>query len=148
MSNPLVDQGTINRLRGSVVFAALSELNVTAPFLAPEGIGLTLEGEATTIIKTMTGTVTSPEPYQMVTVTVHLLRTQSLADDWKTQQQVNTQLGECSVRPDSAKLSPYDLYNCAITQVGELVFNGQSAGYGVSFQGYWPINSDLWTQGL
>lgn len=148
MANPLIAQGGLNRLRANTIFSAIPTLNITAPYLAPEGLGLALEGEATTIIKTMTGTVISPEPFQMVTVTAHLLRSQKFSDLWKTQQQTNSFLGECTVRPDSVTLSPYYLYNCAITQVGELVFNGQSAGYGVSFQGYWPINSQAWDQGL
>lgn len=148
MANPLIDQGTLNLLRGSAIFNDFPELNVTAPFLTPEGIGLGLEGEATTIIKTMTGTVTSPEPYMMVSVVLNLLRTQSLADAWKQQQEIDTRIGQCTIRPDSVTLSPYLLYNTAITAVGELTFNGKSAGYGVTLQGYWNINADLWAEAL
>lgn len=148
MGNPLVDQGSLNRLRGSIVLDSLPTLNVTAPFLSPEGIGLVLEGAASDVIPTMTGTVISPQPYQMVTVTAHLLRTQSFADRWKSQQETDSRLGLITVRPDAKTLSPYLINNCTITQVGELVFNGQNAGYGVSFQGYWNINNTLWLEGI
>jgi hypothetical protein len=144
MGNPLIDQGTLNRLRGSIVWKNLPKLNVTAPFLGQEGLSLTLEGESTTIIPTMTGVVTSPEPFHLVTVMAHLLRTQNLSDLYKQQQEKTTLLGNCTIRPDSKALSPYLLYNCAIVTVGELNFNGTNPGYGVSFKGYWNINADLW----
>lgn len=143
MGNPLIIQGFLNRVRGSVVFNDFPELNVTAPFLSQEGIGLTLEGESTTIIPTMTGIVTSPEPFHLVTLMLHLLKTQSLADQYKVQQETNVLLGNCTVRPDSIKLSPYLLYNCSIVAVGDLVFNGTNAGYGVTCKGYWVINSTM-----
>lgn len=148
MANPLIDQGTLNRLRGSVVFTDFPELNVTAPFLDQGGIGLALEGQATEIAKTMTGVVTSPEPYMMVSVACHLLRTQSFSDLWKAQMELDTRIGEGTVRPDAITLSPYILFNLSITAVGEFVFNGTQPGYGVTLQGYWNINATLWEEGL
>lgn len=148
MTNPLIQLGTLSRLRASVILDEAPELNVTASFLAQEGISMTLEDNATDIYKTMTGTVTSPQPYRMVTVMAHLLRTQFLATAWKNRELSNSVIGAATVRTDSNTLGTYDLLNCAITQVGELVLNGQNVGYGVSFQGYWPINSQLWTDGL
>ena len=38
--NPLIDQGVLNRIRGSVQWADFPGLNVTAPFLDREGINL------------------------------------------------------------------------------------------------------------
>lgn len=144
MANPLIDQGSLNRLRASVLWNDLPILNVTAPFLGPEGISLTLEGEATGVLPSLTGVVTSPEPYQLVTFMVHLLKTQALADAYKRQQEANTVLGNCTVRPDSKALSPYLFYNCSIVNVGDLLFNGTNPGYGVSLKGYYVINNDLW----
>jgi hypothetical protein len=144
MANPLVVQGTLNRLRGSVLFAQFPAFNVTAPFVGPEGISLTLEGRASTNIPTMTGIVTSPEPYMLVTVQMHLLKTQSLADAYKAKMETSVLMGDCVVRPDSKTLSPYLLYNTSIINVADLTFNGTNAGYGVSLEGYWVINADLW----
>lgn len=141
MSNPLVSQGSLNRLRASVVLPSFPELNVTAPFLGEEGIRLALEGEATTFINTMTGAVTSPEPYQLVSVTINLLKTQSLADSYKRKQETDARLGDIVVRPDTGILSPYQFINASIENVGELNFNGKVAGYAVNIKAYYPINS-------
>lgn len=144
MASPNVQQGTLNRLKASLVVPDLPELNVTAPFVGKEGIGIAFEGDATTLIPTMTGTVTSPEPFQMATILIRLLRTQSLSDLYKQQMETSTLLGDITVRPDSATLSPYQIINCAITHVGDLTFNGTDAGFGVSIKGYYPLNSALW----
>lgn len=143
-TNPLVSQGTLNRLRGSVVWDDFSSLNITAPYLGDEGIGLSLDGGATTFIPTLTGAVTSQEPYQSVTITVHLLKTQTLADQYKVQQELDSRLGNCTVRSDAKELSPYALKNCAIESVREMRFNGRDAGYVVTVKGYYPVNSSLW----
>lgn len=144
MASPNIAQGTLNRLKASLVIPNLPQLNVTAPFLGKEGIGLAFEGDATMLIPTMTGTVTSPEPYQMTTILIGLLRTQSLSDAYKQQMETSTLLGDITVRPDSVTLSPYQIVNCAITHVGDLTFNGADAGFGVSLKGYYPLNASLW----
>jgi len=143
MGNQLVSQGTLNRLRGSVVITDHPTLNITAPFLGDGGIGLTLEGETTTMIPTLTGTATSPEPYQMCSLTVHLLKTQPLSDSYKKQMEVLALIGDITVRPDAKTLSPYPLKNCAINAVAPLSFNGKDAGFLVTIKGYYQINSSL-----
>jgi hypothetical protein len=143
MPNPLVPQGTLNRLKASIVWPN-DTLNVTAPFLSEEGIGLAFNGPITTIIQTMTGTITSLEPYQMSTILIRMNRTQALADLYKKQLETNALMGDGTVRPDANPLSPYQIYNCGITNVGELVFNGKSAGFGVEVQGFYPVNSAAW----
>lgn len=144
MTNPLIAQGTLNRLRGSVVWEGFPALNVTAPFLGKEGIRLALEGEATTFINTMTGAVTSPEPYMTVSMTLNLLKTQQLGNLYKAQMEVSSLLGAGTVRSDSAILSPYSLINCSIQSVRELDFSGADAGYVVNVKGYYNINQALW----
>ena len=83
--NPLIQQGTLNRLRGSVVYANDATLNVTAPYLAREAISIAFEGDAGMLIPTLTGGVTSPEPYQLATITIHLVKSQALANVYKSQ---------------------------------------------------------------
>lgn len=142
--NPLIDQGTLNRLRASVVWDAFPQLNVTAPFLGKEALRLALEGAATTNIVTLTGVVTSPEPFMPVSLTMHLLKTQALSDAYKKQMELSTLLGKGTVRPDSRTLSPYLLFNCSIMGVRELDFSGVDAGYAVTVQGYYNVNAALW----
>lgn len=149
MANPLIPQGTLNRLRASVLWNDTPELNVTSSFLGREGIRLAFEGEATTFINTMTGAVTSPEPYQAVSLTINLLKTQPLANSYKNRYELNTLLGDGIVRPDvnsnSAGLSPYQLSNCGIENVRELNFAGEDAGWVVTIKGFYQINSSLFT---
>jgi hypothetical protein len=141
--NPLVQQGTLNRILGSVVWQNYPALNVTAPFLNREGIRLALDGDATRFLPTLTGAVTSPEPYQMITLTINLLKTQGLAGLYKSQMELATVLGDCVVRPDTKVLPPYDLINCALESVRELAFSGEDAGFSVTVRGYYSINSSL-----
>ena len=144
--NPLIDQGVLNRLKGSVVWANFPALNVTASFLDREGINLRLEGEMSAQHGTMTGVVQSPEPYVPVSVVISLLKTQSLSDAYKTQMEQSVLLGPGTVYPDvSTGLSQYQLYNMSIQSVGELLLNGTTPIFGVTVRGYYVINNQLWS---
>jgi hypothetical protein len=144
MANPLVAQGSLNRVRASVSWPNFPELNITAPYLGADGIRLALEGESTVFLPTMTGAVTSPQPYMMISLTTNLIKTQALADAYKAQMESNALLGDGVVRPDvSSGLSPYPVTNCAIESVRELAFNGSDAGFVVTIKGYYLVNSSL-----
>lgn len=144
-TNPLVAQGTLNRLRASVTWPNFPQLNVTASYLGKMGIRLALEGESTLFIPTMTGAVTSPEPYMAVTVTIHLLKTQQLAALYKAQMEASALIGDGTVRPDASTLPPYQITNCAIESVRELNFGGDDAEFAVAVKGYYLINNNLWS---
>lgn len=143
-TNPLIAQGTLNRLRGSVVWNGFPNLNVTAPYLNKEGIKLALDGEATTFVQTITGAVTSPEPYQMITMTMNVLKTNGLAKLYQAQMQDNCVLGNGTLITDTGALPNFQLVNCAIEGVRELSFAGEDAGFAVMMRGYWIINNSLW----
>jgi hypothetical protein len=96
------------------------------------------------MIPTMTGTITSPMPYQMVTVTVALLKTQALAAAWETQRKQTTVIGDITITTDTSALPPYTFNNCAIDNVRELTFSGEDANYLVTLKGYYQINNTLW----
>ena len=142
--NPFVDQGSLNRLRGSVTIPNYPNLNVTAPFLAPAAIGISFEGQTTLMLPTLTGTVTSPEPYQMVMVTVALLKTQALAAQYEAQRQSDARLGDLTIRLDASTLPDYPVRNSAIENVRELTSGGTDAAFVVTLSGYLPVNNNLW----
>lgn len=147
MPNPNVPQGTLNRLKASVVWNNFPQLNVTPAFLGKEMIRLGFEGKATTFIPTTTGAVTSPEPYQKITVTIHLLKTQALAPLYKDQLEANSLLGDGTIWPDvqtGQGLSNYQITNCAIEEVREIGFDGADAGWVIMIGGYYLINANLW----
>lgn len=144
MANPGIIQGTINRLRASVTWPSFPQLNVTASFLGEEAIRLSPEGPVTTFLNTLTGGVTSPEPYQLLTIRINLLKTQSLANAYKLQIESNALLGDGTIRPDATPLSPYPITNAAIESVEPLDFGGKSPSWIVTMRGYYNINQSLW----
>ena len=140
----LVPQGTLNRLRASVVFASNQSLNITAPYLAREAISISFEGDAGLLIPTLTGGVTSPEPYQMGTITMNLVKSQNLANFYKTQIETDVNVGDVSVISDSATLSDYEFTNCIITGVRDVTFDGNVAGFVVTIKGIYSVNANMW----
>lgn len=144
MASPGINLGTLNRLLSSVTWAGFSTLNVTSSFLNRDGIRLAFEGEATRFLPALTGLVPSPEPYQPCTLTINLLKTQGLAQQYETQRQTQCFLGQGTVRTDTTTLGPYDLYSMAIENVRELAFSGEDAGYSIMLRGFLPLNSSLW----
>lgn len=145
MANPQVVQGTLNRLLASVVYADYQNLNVTSSYLAREAISLSFDGDTSLLLGTMTGAVTSPEPYIFGTVTIHLLRTQNLGNAYKTQIETNTTLGSVTIYPDSTALSPFQLNNCVLMSIQETAFDGQQAGLIVRVRGVYSINATLFS---
>lgn len=144
IGNPNIDQGQLNRVVGSVSWPNFPSLNVTAPFLGREAIRIAPEGDVTMFIGTLTGAVLSPEVYQMVTISMHLLKPQQLAGLYQSQMQLLSVLGPGIVRPDvTTGLQPFQLSNCGIVGWRELPFSGEDAGYRVTCRGQWYINSSL-----
>jgi len=141
--NPLIDQGVLNRIKASVSVTNSPGLNVTAPYLGKEGITLSLDGDAALLINTMTGQVQSGEPYMPVTVSIHMLKTQGLATQYKSQMENTTNIGPIVVSPDSTTLPSYSIQNCAITNVGPMLLNGTDCEMVVSLKGYYVINNAL-----
>lgn len=144
-SNPMVPQGTLNRLRGSLKFVANPALNVTAPFLGKAGVSLSFEGEATTNIPTMTGTTTSPEPYIIVRVTADILKTNGLASAFQAQLQTTSVIGDFVFTPDTSALGTFYINNASITNPGEIAATGESATWPLTLVGYWIVNNNLWS---
>ena len=143
MANPNVSQGVLSKIIASVAVIDSPELNATAPFLGPEGVSLTLQGEAAGYLPTLTGAVPSPNPYRMAELSICLLKTQGLSDAWKNREETSVLLGDVVVTPDAATLSTYYLVNCVIQGVNELTLNGSTPVYMVRVMGTWNINSDL-----
>lgn len=144
MANPLVPQGFLNRVRGAMSVTDVPALNVTASFLGKSGISMRPDGPATDILPTMTGTVGSQIPYQQVTITVHLLKTQGLAASYQQRFDTDTSLGEVVITPDATTFRNYTLLNCYLVNFNELPLDGSDAGYVVTIGGYLVVNDNMW----
>lgn len=142
--NSAVSQGTLNRLRGSIVVTDNSDLNVTSEYLSAGGISIAPEGNVTDFINTLTGRVTSPVPYLPVTITIHLNRAQSLAATWWNQAQTNSLIGNVTVTPDVTTFPNITVLNCGITSVPAQTYTGQDPDYPIVVQGYVIVNNTLW----
>lgn len=147
--NPQQNLGVINRLAASVSVPSYPALSVTPPFLAKQAIRLAPEGDATKFLEVLTGVVPSPEPYQLITVRIALVKTLPLCALYQTQFQQNTLIGNITVRPDvsrgSGGLQPFDIQNAAIMGYGEMDFSGEDPAFQVTLRGSWFVNAQLWT---
>lgn len=143
MANPRVGQGSLNRLLTSLTFEDFPQLNATASYLGKGMLMLSLEGATTAQLPTATGIANSPEPYQMGRVTIHLLKTQALANIYKSQIEANSIIGDVTCRSDSAIFNPYDLTNCSISGTDSLAFDGTTPEYTVTVTGIYYINNEL-----
>ncbi len=141
----MIPQGTLNRLRGSVKFVSNPQLNVTASYLVKDGIEIALEGEATTVIPTMVGVVTSPDPYMIAAVTINILKTNGLAATYKSQMENSTVIGDIVITPDTSALPTYYVNNASIVDVRPMKINGEEAGWSITLRGYYNINNTLWS---
>jgi hypothetical protein len=144
-SNPMIPQGTLTRRRGSVKFVSNPQLNVTASYLVKDGIEIALEGEATTVIPTMVGVVTSPDPYMIAAVTINILKTNGLAATYKSQMENSTVIGDIVITPDTSALPTYYVNNASIVDVRPMKINGEEAGWSITLRGYYNINNTLWS---
>lgn len=147
MPNPLIDFGSLQRLRASVIWTSAPNLNVTVGFLGDEGIRLALDGASTDYLPQLAGMVTSPAVYMPITLSMNLVKTQNLANLYKQRMESDSRIGDGTVRPDvpaGTGLGNYSVINCSIMTVRELSLNGRDAGFMVTVRGYYIINNALW----
>lgn len=143
--NPLVPQGLLNRVRGSVVIPAFPNLNITAAYVALDGISLNIDDDGTDQLKTMTGIVNSPAPYVMATATIHVLKTQALGEAWAQQFQSNGQIGRAVIHADASTLSQYRLHNCSLLKPQPGAMNGTNPSLILTIRGTYNVNDYIWS---
>jgi len=143
MAAKQIPQGKINRLRGSISFPDFPIINITPAYLGSEMIKVIYTGETTTIINSATGIITSPEPYILVEIQAHVLRTNGLADLIFNQLQTSSTVNNAIVRSDSSTSQDVTIFNTSITNLGEVVQDGKNAAQMIHFKGYLPINNSL-----
>lgn len=142
--NSAVNQGTLNRLRGSITVTDYPDLNVTAEYLGTGAIVISPEGNVTDFINTLTGRITSPVPYIPVTITVHMNRTQALAASWLSRAQSNSLIGNITITPDVTTFPNITVRNCGIATVPSQTYAGTDPDYPITISGYVIMNTELW----
>lgn len=142
--NPVVNQGALNRARPSLIVPAFPNLNIIQSSMGKMGIRIAFEGSAVPMIDTMTGMVTSPEPYLPAVVTVQILRTMNLAALWRSQMENQSGVvGQVNVVTDSSVWVDYTFLNMAMQQPHEIPMDGTDPHFYVVLRGTYPINAAL-----
>ncbi len=143
-----VDQGQLNRLSAQVVFAQQTSngqpLTIPSSYLGTEGIRLALDSNATDLLPTMTGMVSSPAPYQSCTLTMAIVKSAAaLANQLMQMMQMGSSIiGNVTVYPDVAPniLQPFNLKNMALETVREMNFAGTEPVVVFTMRGYLQVN--------
>ncbi|PHI31161.1 hypothetical protein [Budvicia aquatica] len=144
MANPFVPQGVFNKVRASVKFTQFPELNITASYLTQDGIDIAFQGDAGVLLPTMSGGASSPNPYQMLAINIHLVRSQAMAQMFKKQIETDTFLGEAKVYSDSSTLGDFTIRSATLRSAGDVSFSGRDPGYLISLFGIYDTNADMW----
>jgi hypothetical protein len=142
--NPNVVQGTLNRVRTSVIIPAYPGLSVTAPYMGKSQCQLNFEGSFVTQKETATGFVDSPEPYVPATLEISLLRPQSLSNAWLQQVVSNAVLGDVVSHTDTSAFPAVHLSNCSIIKCDPGRFDGNDEIVAVTVRGVFQTNNILW----
>lgn len=143
-TNPNISQGTLNRVRASIIIPGIPTLNISSFNMGKNFVTTKADGDYTLFLETGTGTVRSPEPYILFTIVVDLLRTQALSNSWLAQAQATTILGDVHVHPDVASYPSLHFRECAIQHYEPGDFNGQNASTPLVIKGTFNINNNLW----
>jgi hypothetical protein len=144
MANPKIQQGVINRVRSSLIVPSNTALNATAPYLSKSMINVEFEGNFVEQIETATGAVRSPEPFVMATITMGLLRSQSLSATWLNQVQNNSFLGDVTAHSDSSVYPAISLSETVVRMIRNGAFDGADPVVAVVLRGIYYVNNDLW----
>jgi hypothetical protein len=140
----MIPVGVLNRVRASIKFTDHSELNISASYLAKQGVELIFQGNMTDFLPAMTGAVQSPQPYLIMQAKAHLLRSQALGAQFKTQWELNTAIGDAKIYSDSSVFGDFEVFNTAITNVADMNFAGGEPGVAITITGTYYINSEMW----
>lgn len=144
MANPQIPAGPISLLETSVTLDSFPSLNITPSYLGKQMVRLAFEGEMTRHLPVAVGVVPSQQVYLIATLTIDLVKSLSLAAQYKAQWESNSFLGDVVVRPDTTVFPAFDLSQVGIVDVREMSFNGEEPDIFVTLRGSYAINSSLW----
>ncbi|MHB1644269.1 MAG: hypothetical protein ACYCS8_16745 [Acidithiobacillus sp.] len=144
MANPLVQQGTLNRVRCSVIVPNFTSLNITSSFMGKSYASIHFEDGFADQIETGTGVVNSPAPYVMGVISVGVLKTLALANAWLEQVQATVILGHLTIHSDTAAFPAIHLRTAVIRDFDPKAFDGTDPVAQITLRGVYNINNDLW----
>lgn len=143
--NPGIARGVLNRIKCSVVVPSFPSLNVISSNMGRAMARIAFEGQLVNQIPTGTGVVNSPEPFVMATITITLLRTQSIAASWFAQVLSNSHVEDATIYSDTSAFPPIALQGVVASHMDTGPFDGTSPDFQLVLRGALPINNQLWT---
>jgi hypothetical protein len=141
---PNTQQGNLNKVATHLVVASFPALSVNASFMGKSMVKVTLDSPFVQQLPTATGIVNSPEPYVMGHMTFSLLRSQTLANAWITQAQIQSTIGTVQIFSDSTVFSAITVLNCSITDFDPGPYDGSNPDVPITVSGSFPVNSTMW----
>ena len=142
--NPRVQQGTLNRVRVSVIPAAFPALSIPSSYMGKRFATFRPEGNFAHQAETGTGVVNSPEPYVMAVIEVNLLRTLALTEAWVRQYESNVIIGDVTIHSDTAAFPSRTIHNTIIRTIQPGQFDGVDPVAMLVLSGVWYGNASLW----
>lgn len=143
-TNPNLIPGNLNRVRANVVVPGNTALNVPAQFQAKEGLVIAPQTAVVTQMQGLTTIVNSEEPYQLVQISIAVLKSIAISAAWIAQIQNSPTLGTVVLYPDTDQMAPFTLYNAAITNWNQISMAGLQADFTLMITGQFNTSADLW----
>ena len=144
MANPLINLGTLNRVRASVVFPSFTSLNITSSQMGRRFVSLTFDEDFVQQIQQGVGIINSPEPYVMATVTCDVLRTLPLAQAFISQLEQTAVLGTVYVHSDTSAFPKRTVYNASVLKADPGEYDGINGVLALTIRGVFYPNNTLW----
>jgi len=143
--NPFFAQGTLNRVRCSVIPSAFPSLAIASYNMGKRFATFRPDEDFVHQAQTGTGVVNSPEPYVMATIEVHLLRTQGLTEAWINQAKQTGIIGDVTIHSDTSAFPSRTISNSVIRMLQPGAFDGVDPVAVLSLHGVWYVNNNLWS---
>lgn len=144
MTNPIIQQGVLNKASVHVVVVSNNALNVLYYNLGKDMVSAHPTGPASTYIDTAAGRVPSPEPYIPYDVSIDILKTTGAYANWFAAMQKSSYIGDIQLIGDTSALPVITISNCSIVNPGDLLLNATKASTVISLTGLIYVNNSMW----
>jgi len=143
-TNPQIAQGTLNRVRASVVIPNYPTLNINSSHMGRDLLSLEFDEDFSEQIPTATGIVNSPAPYVMATCSINLLRSQALANAWIQQVETYALIGRIVIHSDTSAFPKRHVHNCSVLKANPGRMDGLNPTVDLVIRGVFYVNNNLW----
>jgi len=142
---PNLIPGNLNRVRASIIVPGNATLNIPAQFQAKEGIIVAPQTPVVTQMQGMTTIINSEEPYQLLQITVSVIKSLAISATYLDAIRNSPILGDITVVPDTTTIPKFTIFNAAILNWNQISMAGLQPDFTLTIQGQYSISNDLWS---